>query len=77
MLPYVLLGGSLSVLLAGLLWQAFRVYQAWRIGRWSFRASPIGRAERPMFYWAVTAINIVLIALPVASAISFIRAISN
>ena len=77
MLRYVLLGGPLLVLLAAALSQAFRVYQAWRIGSWSFRGSPMRRAERPMFYWTTTAINVELLALPFASAIIFIRAISH
>lgn len=77
MLRLVLLSGSILILVVGALSQAFRIYRACRIGSWSFRGSQMRRAERPVSYWTATVINVLLLAVPAAGAIIFIRAISN
>lgn len=77
MLRIVIEGAALLALGCGVLLQAARISLAWRRGNWSFRGALIRRTERPAPYWAITAINATLLAIPLMGFVIFIRAISN
>jgi hypothetical protein len=66
MLRLLVLGLLLVFIAGGVFLQGFRLYLAWRFGKWSFRGSPVGRNERPIFYWALIAFNVAVLGLPLA-----------